>query len=125
MESPMRKVRDSSGVLVLVEGTVMAVGTFLSLLVGDWFSAAVFGSLAAAAFVADLVLRRRSERPVAVDLFLAGAIFAIFAMLFGFNRDWRLVAASGLIAVTAWLVSSVLYSRYVRARSNASPGATS
>jgi hypothetical protein len=106
--------------LVIVEGSVMAVGAFLSLLVRDWFSAAVFGSLAAAAFVADLALRRRSGRPGAVDIYLVGVIFVIFAMLFGFNGDWRLVAASAAIAVAAWMLSGVLYNRYLRNRSSGS-----
>src|SRR6266478_3088272 len=97
MKSQVGKVRDSSGVLVVVLGSVMTVMALVGLFGGDPGSLAVFLPLAAAAFGADLVLRRRSGRPVAMDLFLVGLIFAIFALLFGFNRDWRLVAACAAI----------------------------
>jgi hypothetical protein len=125
MKSRMRKVRDSSGVLVIVLGSVMAVMALVGLFGGDPGSLAVFLPLAAAAFGADLVLRRRSGRPAAADLYVVGAIFAIFAMLFGFNRDWRLVAACAAIAVISWTLSSVLYNRYVRRRRlNGSPSSS-
>ena len=96
----MAKVRDSSGVLVIVLGSVMAVMALVGLFGGDPGSLALFLPLAAAAFGADLVLRRRSGRPAAADLYVVGAIFAIFALLFGYNRDWRLVAACAAIALT-------------------------
>jgi hypothetical protein len=117
----MRKVRDSSGVLTVVVGAVMAVMGLIGLLAGDWFSAAVLGSLAGASFAADLVLRRRSGRPAAVDLFLIGLIFAIFVWFFGHNHDWWLAAASGAIAVSTWTLSDVSFRRFLRNRSNGSP----
>jgi len=98
----------------------MTVMALVGLFGGDPGASPVFLPLAAASFGADLVLRRRSGRPAALDLFLVGLIFAIFALVFGFNRDWRLIAASAAIAIAAWMLSGGLHNRYLRNRSSGS-----
>lgn len=117
----MRNVRDSSGVLTVLVGAVMAVMALIGLLSSDWFSAAVLGALAAASFAADFVLRRRSGRPAAVDLFLIGLIFAVFAWIFGHNHDWWLAAASAAIAAAMWALGDVSFRRFRRNRADGSP----
>ena len=113
----MRRDRDSSGLLVVIVGVVMTMLALVGLLEGDPSSVIVFGPLAAAAFVADLVLRRRTKRPFAADLYLVALISTIFAMIFSFSRDWRLVTACAAIALTAGLTGYGL----LRKRSPESP----
>jgi uncharacterized membrane protein YjjP (DUF1212 family) len=112
----MRKVRDSPGALVFAVGAVMALMALIGALDDDGFSATVFASLAVALFVAGVVLRRRSGRPLALNMFLVGVIFAIFALIFSYTGDWGHVAGCTAIAITAWIATASTYKRSLRHR---------
>jgi hypothetical protein len=94
----------------------MAVMALIGVLTDDGFSTAVFASLAVVSFVAGVVLRRRSERPVALNMFLGGVIFAIFALIFSYTGDWGHVAGCVASAITAWTATASVYKRSLRHR---------
>ena len=111
----MRKVRDSRGALVFAVGAVMALMALIGALDDDGFSATVFASLAVALFVAGVVLRRRSGRPLALTCSSGGVIFAIFALIFSYTGAGH-VAGCTAIAITAWIATASTYKRSLRHR---------